>query len=148
MIARLERDAGRGVSTKLEDRAFWLDDIDQHPGWYRALVALDKRGDKSALVALLRGEGELPPSIRRHIADLLERYQLKRRAGKQRTPSYDLTPTEAALALAIAEVRERPAKMSVTEAVMRSAKHNGVNPDTLAAAYSGKLGSWRRRGRR
>ena len=100
-------------------------------------------------MALLRGEGELPHSIRRHIADLLERYQLKRRPRKQRTPSYERTMKDVAMDLAIAEVRERPAGLSVKEAIKRAAKRHGVSSDyTLELAYLGRLGSRRRRGGR
>jgi hypothetical protein len=61
--------------------------------WLDALRAIDGRGDESQLVKLLKSDVAIPPDARQHLADLLERYQLKlQRGGRggRRTPSYDL----------------------------------------------------------
>jgi hypothetical protein len=68
---------GRGISPELVDRAFWLPNSDSDE-WVTALEALDKRGDKRALLDLLRSGRDLPRDARSYLADLPERYQFKR----------------------------------------------------------------------
>lgn len=144
----LERDADKGMSTALADTAFWLPDIDDpdSAAWYAAFEAVDKHGDKTALLALL-GAGKQPPlTVLPHLRDLLERYNLKRRRGKQRTPSYNRTSRQAMMELALASVRAAVRHgMSVKKAVDKYAG-NGITEETLSLAYSGRHGGMRRVG--
>ena len=73
------------------DRAPWVDEDGPDAPWYDALGKLDKTKDKTLLVDLLKSDQELTPAIRGHIADLLNRYTLRRKRGKQATPSYVLS---------------------------------------------------------
>ncbi len=57
--------------------------------WIEALEAIDSGGEKRPLVKLLKSNKSIPKAAKWHIADLLERYQLKRHPGKQATPSYE-----------------------------------------------------------
>ena len=71
----------------------WLFPGGELQPWLDALRAIDLRGDKSQLVKLLKSDVAIPPDARQHLADLLERYQLKlQRGGRggRMTPSYDL----------------------------------------------------------
>src|SRR5262249_1233184 len=77
---------GKGLSTRFSDNAFWLPhDIDE--ALIEALVALDRSGgtNKKPLIELLRSRGYV------YLADLLDRYQLKRKQGGRQTPLYDRT---------------------------------------------------------
>jgi hypothetical protein len=89
-------DAGAGVSTKLRDRAYWLNDVGFHEEqWLEALDALDKHMDahrgkdkakgrhkdeksKAVLLALLR---ERPERHFHWLADLLARCTLVHKPG-------------------------------------------------------------------
>jgi len=146
-----EYERRRRQGPALADTAFWLDQSDPSWPWYLALEDIDKRGDKTALLKLLRS-GEMPATIGHHLADLLERYQLRRRPGRQRTPSYDRSDSEAVLLIAIDEVRARVKKgMKVSDAITEVAKGYTwcrLSEDTLALAYAGQLGNMRRIGKR
>jgi hypothetical protein len=63
--------------------------------WLDAMEALDEHGDKSMLVALLKGP--VPDIIAPHIGDLLDRWNLVRPKHKMRTPSYRLTDDDVAM---------------------------------------------------
>jgi hypothetical protein len=110
----IEANAGAGTSPHITDSGFWLDDIDEHGIWYAALQAIDDSNDKAPLIALLSKE-QPPQSICRHLADLLERHDLRKRRkrGPQPIPSYDRSYKNVVLELAIMEVREWPAPGSV-----------------------------------
>jgi hypothetical protein len=88
LIEAGKEDAGLGVSDCFVDRAFWLPYYLPDEAWYTALEKLDRTGDKTLLIQLLEGDGELSRTIRHYMADLLRRYVLKRPPGNQRTPSY------------------------------------------------------------
>ena len=98
--------AGRGVSDLLVDRAASLEDPFDEP-WVTALEELRHKGTKAKLLALLRSDAELTSRGREFLADMLERYDLKRPANRPRTPVYDLPPSEANLYYAMKDVRER-----------------------------------------
>jgi hypothetical protein len=148
--ALIKADAGKGVSTKLTDNAFWLDDNNME--WYEALEAIDKRGDKTELLTLLRTR-DLPCEIGIHLANLLERYDLtrKNRPGRPPTPSYDLSGPEAMLKLAVNAVRTRVLDgMPVSKAIAEVASHSsyGITDEKLGNAYDDRRGSTRRMNRR
>jgi hypothetical protein len=150
-LERLMREhAGKGISNQFVDLLYW---VAKNPGpaerrWLEALSDVDVYGDKSKLLELLRSGEELSPGIRCHVADLLERYELKGRRGRQRTPSYDRTPIQWALEVAIERVREDVrVGMSVPAAIEKNATMAiggvKVDEDVLDAAYRGKLGAMR-----
>jgi hypothetical protein len=129
--------------------------------WFEALVAIDKRGDKAPLIALLRTEdfphamhkflvdlmeryrvpflallSALTPDTQNLLADLLEQYPFKRKRGAQPTPLYDLPPAEAVLWPACAAVRALvKAGMRVSSAVDRIGAEHHIPPDILYASY-------------
>jgi hypothetical protein len=80
----------------------------------------------------------------------MERYQLRRRPGRQRTPSYDRSDAEAVLLIATDEVHAQVKKgVKVSDAIDEVAKGYAwcrLSARTLALAYAGKLGSMRRIG--
>jgi hypothetical protein len=91
------------------------------------------------LLKLLASDAEMSPNVRRHLRDLIDRYELKRPRGRQRAPSYDLTPRQLALSQGVALVRSSVARgMSIAAACERHAAEAGVSADTLAAAYGGR----------
>jgi hypothetical protein len=73
--------------------------------WVKAIIAIDKRGDKEPLMALLESDAPMTADARRHLANLLERYELKRPVGRQRNRSYERAPGQAELDEAEADVR-------------------------------------------
>src|SRR5262245_53061240 len=88
LAEQLERDAGAGIDmprwargeegAAIEDRDF---------PWLYALDEIDRHGDKTALLKLLASDAELTPNARRHLRDLIDRYELQRQRGRQRAPS-------------------------------------------------------------
>jgi hypothetical protein len=120
MRARLKADAGRGVSTKLVDTAFWLPDIDDpviRP-WYLALDAIGKAVDnvddkaqakaRAELAELLRGP--IPERARQLLADLITCYQFTRPKGPPRIPAYQRSTKQLELEWAYEEMRKYIAK--------------------------------------
>ena len=138
---------GAGVPNDVVDRAFWLGDETAHlDPWITALEAIDKRGDKGPLLALLKSEFDLPREARVYLADLLARHQLKKKGGGQTTPAYDRTEVEIVLSLAIDDVRElvRTRKRRVAEALEQTSRTRGIPPNILESAYKDRRGSTRR----
>jgi hypothetical protein len=144
----MEAIAGLGVSDAVVDRGFWLDDDDPED-WIAALEAIDKRGDKRPLVTLLKSQRDLSPRARFYLADLLDRFELKRPAHRPRTPAYDRTLAEAILLWGVQEARELvKAGMSVVDALDKAAKESSIPLEILSNAYEGKRGSTNRAKRR
>ena len=140
-----EEDAGKGLSGKIGDNAFWLNDIDRNDEpWLDALQAIDQRNDNKPLLDLLRSDRPLSKRSRFFLADLIERYQFKKRRGRPPTPAYDLTDAEVRLEQAVNDVHERRKGVPVEKAQAEAAERYAVNLETLAAAYNGRLGSARR----
>jgi hypothetical protein len=132
LVALYEQDADKGLSKRLTDNAFWLDD-DADCELIEALHAIDQCGDKAPLICLLRARGN------RYLADLLERYDLKRKRGRPQTPSYNKSDVEARLAMAVKDVRERGV------APCTAAERWRLDLRTLQLALEGRRGSSRRR---
>lgn len=89
--------AGKGVSDRLVDRAFWLPY--EYDDWFIALEAIDRRDDPAPLLALLKPL--VPAAVHPHLVDLFARKKLRRirKRGVHPTPSYDRTVVEAKLEL-------------------------------------------------
>lgn len=126
-------------------RAIWLEpQLAAEPtlaAWVDALEAADKRNDKKSLADLLKSNHLLGDHARYYIADWIE---LQGANGAPRTPAYDRTATEAALAVAIALVKEQVEDgVSVANALADVSKSGGIPPDTLEGAYLGTRGSTR-----
>lgn len=139
--------SGAGIeNVGFVDTAHWLDDdINRH--WYDAFVALDRRGDKQPLIQLLKlGTWTLDKNVQAHLADLLQRHDLKRPLGRRPTPSYDRTQT--LLHLARDEVRERAKGVTQDDAIRAAAAAHGISEDTLRAHVNGRLGSTNRPAKR
>lgn len=82
-----------------EERIDWLrgkplDAINAYLPWRAAVEAADA-GDKAPLIDLLRSGSVPGPEARELIADLLERYNLRRPNSRPRTPAYRTTEAEA-----------------------------------------------------
>ena len=131
----LEQHAKKDFSKPLiSELAFWLP---ENTDWelIEALYALDRCNDKEPLIGLLRrrGGGNV------FLADLLERYTLRRKPGRyQRTPAYDKTPIEQRIAGAMMAVRKHGRSPAA------AARYWGLDPDQLADALAGKRLSTRR----
>src|SRR5437016_5745242 len=105
----------------------WLYPSDGSEPWIRALQDIDRHDDKTGLVELLKSKQPMSDKVRWHVADLLERYQLKLMhggRGGRRTPSYDYSPTEAQLKAALESLRKGTPIEQVTRVY-------GVNEETL-----------------
>jgi hypothetical protein len=141
---RKAKGTGRGTSDAMHDVAFWLSDEFDH--WVAALEAIDKRNDKEPLLALLKSECELPHAARIYLADLLSRYQLKKKRGGQSTPAYDRSLAEVALMLDVEAVRNLTKNgMSIKDALAKVAKPRGPDYlEILGNAQHGSRGSIRR----
>jgi hypothetical protein len=73
----------------------WLRPGGETQPWIDALIAVDRRKDKTALINLLRSQEPCPADARWHVADLLSRYKLVRSHGGRATPSYDRSEMES-----------------------------------------------------
>ena len=154
-LAKLMKDAGKGVSEFIEDRAFWLGRIDLRLiPWIVALEDIDKRDDTAPLVSLLRSRDDLPHEARVYLADLIDR-QIKKRRGAPREPAYNQSSAEAMLKLGkrrVSDLVKRTTtstkRTSVKDALERVSKSLGIPVETLASAYSGRRGSTRRMDKR
>jgi hypothetical protein len=164
---RVRQAAGRGVSSKqLSDRAYWLDRDGERlrPGeeaWLDVLDELDrslaqaganqkKGGVKEPLCELLRSEVELTPRVRAWLADLVERYQFRRKPHGRPAPLYNNTRRQTTLDLAVEHgVRRLVAEgMNVDEACAAVAKGMAHRATTLRAALRGRDGATNRLRRR
>ena len=137
------------TKSRILDRAFWLgkegSQTDPINVWALAVEAIDLRGDKAPLLKLLRSAAELPPEGRAFLADLLERYELRKRKGKPRTPAYDRTLVEAMMLIGIQLVRHiRKYGVRTDDAVKLAATYLLIDPHKLGEAYAGKRGASRR----
>jgi hypothetical protein len=113
--------------------------------WINALLDIDHRQQKQQLINLLKSETAIPAEARWHIADLLERYNLKRPRGGKRTPSYDRSPAEERLTLADVAARQYLASgISLEQSIQRAASSYEVDPETLHAFHAGRHSSARR----
>jgi hypothetical protein len=113
--------------------------------WIEALEAIDSRGETKPLVKLLKSNKSIPKGAKWHIADLLERHQLKRHPGKQATPSYERTLRIAELSWANDYVGELIKKgMRPAAAIEKAARYCKVDEGTLDAFHAGKYNSDRR----
>ena len=112
--------------------------------WIAALQAIDQRQDKGPLLRLLISDTPISPAVRYHLADLLERYNLKRPPRRKREPSYQMTRQNQALDLALTEMRERPRGMTANAAIKKYAAQHGLNESALKSAYNGRHESLRR----
>ena len=122
--------AGRGTSEAVHDVAFWLgDDTRAIDTWVAALEAIDKRDDKEPLIAILKSEQVLPHAARVYLADLLDRYQLKRKKGGQSTAAYDRTDADRIFELANARANELiECGLTTEDACNKAARDFGI-PD-------------------
>src|ERR1039458_2821783 len=107
LAQRAARGAGKGLSKDVSDRAFWLNIDDDTCRWITTLEAVDADREVAPLIAMLRSDRPMSAQARWHVADLLERHQLKCPPGRQRTPSYDRTELQARFESATAEWREQ-----------------------------------------
>jgi hypothetical protein len=131
---------GMGLSDRLLDYAFWLDDPSLND-WLMAFDDVDKGRGNGRLLDLLKSEHDLPHQARFYLADLLERHQLKKKRGAQSVPAYDRTYAEQRLIIAREDVRSRESRESVETALERVSKSHGIPPEVLADAYHGRRGS-------
>lgn len=113
--------------------------------WIDALVALDQRCDKLPLIKLLEKNTDMPWPVPWHLADLIKRYNLTKRAsrGTKVTPSYDNPPALRKLVQA-KKYFERYARENGTTAFERAAEKCGVDEEILRAFVAGKYASARR----
>jgi hypothetical protein len=113
--------------------------------WLSALLDIDKRGNKKRLLQLLRSKTPIPAEARWHVADLLERYELRRPRGGRTTPSYDRSPAETLLEAANEAVsRSREEGQTLNAAIEEHARLYGVDPKKLRDYRTGKYFSARR----
>jgi uncharacterized protein YoaH (UPF0181 family) len=116
----------------------WLRDLvgTEAEAWVDAIEAIDLRGDKEPLLKLLTSQPG-PSGIL--LADLLTRYQLKRRRGRQQVPLYKFTEQTVALQKA----KERYGELlktgvSRSEALKRVAKESRISKRTTQNYIDGK----------
>ena len=113
--------------------------------WIDALRKFDQCADKGPLLELLKSERSLPKEARWYLADLLQRYNLKRPRGWRTTPAYDRSQGEAKLIWADESVRGSIKKgENVDSAIELAARVYGVNSETLRLFRAGKHSSARR----
>ena len=110
--------------------------------WWR----IDLRSDKQPLIKLLQSGQPVPPSIAFYIGDLLDRYDLKPRKERPRTPGYLRTAEQIKLIAAVVNVHEQVHRYgeALAVALQQVAAETGLSEETLSAAYLGRHGGLRR----
>jgi hypothetical protein len=132
------------VHDTLDPRIPWFNDIWEW-SWVNALEELDKNGDKSYLLSLLRSTNSLSHSVRLHIADLIERHDLRKKRGRPRDPSYKMSDAECTALHVSDQVRNLiKGGMTAKDAKAKVAEENNMSENTVANAYEGRRGSTRR----
>ena len=146
---RLTIDTGRVTADRSGrltiDGAPWINCNIREWIWYYALEELDKGGKKGPFLNLLRSNWKLPPDVRFHIADMLERYELKKKRGRPRVPSYDRSDAERTAIYVRDRVRDLIKEgMKAGDAIAKVAEENKMLESTVDNAYGGRRGSSRR----
>jgi hypothetical protein len=134
------QDAGKGISRKWEeDHAYWLTLTDDEAiDWIEAIKEVDQTGDEDQLLALLRSDRWLPPRGRFHLDDLIERQGLKKkRNGRPRTPSYDVSGETVRLKFVVDEVRLHSKELTRRQAIEYAAKRWNFTESTIEHACRG-----------
>lgn len=123
----------------------WLQPGGPIQPWIDALQAIDHRGNKEPLIKLLKSNEPIPQNARWYLANLLERYQLKKPVGGRATPAYDRSDAEMYLAWAKTGYLESiSAGLSPEEAFELAVRLYGVNSGTFRNYLAGKHSSSRR----
>jgi hypothetical protein len=115
--------------------------------WIEAFMAIDgRRRDTAPLIRLLRDNVPMPWPAPWHLADLLERYNLKRPLGNpKQNPSYDYSEAWAKLILAKRYFKNyRYNRMDRDEAIEKAARKCGISVITLRNFIEGRYTSARR----
>lgn len=153
----MTEDAGKGISSKLSDNAFWVA-LAVPEALLDALQAFDQAHTGRDVAAQARAKAELAkqlraapplPEVNAYIADLLERYRFtlaQAQGGRRRTPLYDLTETDRRLELAKGHMRDLIAGgRPQGEALRKAAAQFNVKATRLSAYYDGTDTGLRRR---
>jgi hypothetical protein len=112
--------------------------------WYDALLKLDKNQDTGPLVSLLQS-GRPSDVVSFHIGDVFTRYDLRKKHGRPRVPSYDMSDAERTALRVSDQVRDlAKGGMKVKDAIAKVAEENKMAETTVANAYAGRRGSTRR----
>jgi hypothetical protein len=126
------------VHGTLDPRTSWLTYPSEWP-WCNALEELDKKGNKDPLLSLLRSRNSLSHNVRLHIADLLERHDLKKKRGRPRDPSYKMSDAEWTALHVSDQVRNLiKGGMTAKDAKAKVAEENNMSENTVANAYEGR----------
>jgi hypothetical protein len=133
----LSDQGGVGLSNELSDNAFWLN-LDFPTGWIDLLDKLDRTKDPRLLLPYLN----VPEVVRPHLADLFDRHTLKSRT--RRTPSYQRTPAQLRLGLAVDHVKNRKRGESQKAAIDDAVREWGVSHSALTKALKGRHAAFRR----
>lgn len=143
LLELIKSGPGGGLSRDLLDNAFWRD-ASRDDIWIAALDRLDRLGDKTALVGLLRSSAPLSKMVRGYLADLIER-GVARPRGRKRVPAYTMSQREALLLLAVDSVKTYINEgLSRTKALQKAASQYNLDAALLETAYDGRRGSSRR----
>ena len=124
----------------------WLVDGYIHSGFVWGMNDFDRKGDLTEFLFQLKRL--VPESIRPHIDDFFERWQLKPTRKNARIPSYYgmSSDREEEIAFACAIVRDlRDEGMEREAALSRVAREYKIPKRKLRGAYDGRRGSSRRR---
>jgi hypothetical protein len=107
--------------------------------WVVALDQLDRFGDKDPLVALLRSECDITPTIRSYIADLIER-GIDKPGTRPRIPTYyKMSITLQILEHAVQAVHEYIASGMLEEVALENVAVDWyIDLSTLRLAFRGK----------
>lgn len=118
--------------------------------WIEAFEAIDSpRSNKGPLVELLRANVRMPWPAPWHLADLLERYDLKRPRGNQKeVASYDYSEAWAKLIRGKQYFKHYKNQMTRDDAIRKAAQKVGIKVGTLRNYIDGRNTSTRRLAKR
>lgn len=113
------------------------------------IVVEEVTKEKSEIIRQLVSDETFSREQRMALVELLVTCELKRRRGKQKTPTYRLPNSEWVLELACYEIyRRRRSKVRIEDAIAQVATERGLKPDVLRNAWAGRRGYTRELERR
>jgi hypothetical protein len=113
--------------------------------WIDAIRDIDKDSDSRDLVGLLRSNYPMTDAARQYLADLINRRQLKRKKGRQKTPAYTESEVDQRVFLAEDAVEALvEGGDSVLTSLAKVSKDARITEGSLVNARAGKRGAARR----
>jgi hypothetical protein len=114
--------------------------------WMETIIAIDHGGDFQLLLDMLQSGRSVPSAVMPYLEDLFARRKLLKdnRKSKKSGPLYEPNFHHMLISFAVDDVKCRPKKMTLDEAIAIAAKRHGLMVEVVRAACEGRHSSFRR----